>query len=85
MASTGAPGLRIREALAVRESDLDPTRGAVLVRYGKGGRRPEIGMDRWGWQQIAPWLDFRMTLPIGTLLCVLTGLPRGIGGSAARM
>ena len=42
-------GLRISEALAVRESDLDGTRGAVLVRRGKGGKRREIGMDRWGW------------------------------------
>ncbi len=39
-------GLRISEALAVRESDLDGARGAVLVRRGKGGKRREIGMDR---------------------------------------
>jgi integrase len=30
-------GLRISEALALQESDLDRTRGAVLVRRGKGG------------------------------------------------
>lgn len=29
-------GLRISEALALAESDLDRTRGAVLVRRGKG-------------------------------------------------
>jgi integrase len=29
-------GLRIGEALALRESDLDPGRGAILVRHGKG-------------------------------------------------
>jgi integrase len=40
-------GLRISEALAVQESDLDQTRGAVLVRRGKGGKRREVGMDRW--------------------------------------
>ena len=40
-------GLRIGEALAVRESDLDGTRGAVLVRRGKGGKWREIGTDRW--------------------------------------
>src|ERR1044071_2967097 len=34
-------GLRISEALALAESDLDPRRGAVLVRRGKGGRRRE--------------------------------------------
>jgi len=30
-------GLRISEALALQESDLDASRGAVLVRRGKGG------------------------------------------------
>jgi integrase len=40
-------GLRISEALALQESDLDRGRGAVLVRRGKGGKRREVGMDRW--------------------------------------
>ena len=40
-------GLRISEALALQESDLDRSRGAVLVRRGKGGKRREVGMDRW--------------------------------------
>jgi len=38
-------GLRIQEALALGERDLDPRRGSLLVRNGKGGRRREIGMD----------------------------------------
>ena len=38
-------GLRISEALALAETDLDRHRGAVLVRAGKGGRRREVGMD----------------------------------------
>jgi hypothetical protein len=42
-------GLRIQEALALAESDLDRRRGALLVRRGKGGRRREVGMDAWGW------------------------------------
>ena len=41
-------GLRISEALDLAETDLDRSRGAVLVRAGKGGRRREVGMDRWG-------------------------------------
>src|SRR5205085_10859703 len=47
-------GLRISEALALQESDLDRGRGAVLVRRGKGGKRREVGMDRWAWEQLDP-------------------------------
>jgi integrase len=50
-------GLRISEALALTESDLDPTRGSILVRAGKGGKRREVGMDRWAWDQLRPWLE----------------------------
>ena len=39
-------GLRIQEALALTEGDLDHRRGALLVRRGKGGRRREVGMAR---------------------------------------
>jgi integrase len=45
-------GLRISEALSLRESDLDRSRGAVLVRRGKGGKRREVGMDRWAWDHL---------------------------------
>jgi integrase len=38
-------GLRIQEALTLAEQDLDPRRGSMLVRHGKGGRRREVGMD----------------------------------------
>jgi site-specific recombinase XerC len=50
-------GLRVGEALALAETDLDRSRGAVLVRRGKGGKRREVGMDRWAWQQLDPWLN----------------------------
>jgi integrase len=36
-------GLRISEALALAESDLDPDRGSILVR--RGGRPPSRGRD----------------------------------------
>jgi integrase len=38
-------GLRIGEAMALTEPDLDPGRGSILVRQGKGGKRREVGMD----------------------------------------
>ena len=70
-------GLRITEALTVTEHDLDPRLGAILVRHGKGGRRREIGMDPWGWDHVRPWLEFRMAMPVGPLLCVTDGPTRG--------
>jgi len=73
-------GLRISEALALTESDLDGDRGAVLIRRGKGGKRREVGMDRWAWEQLAPWLTLRSTLPVGALFCVLRGPTRGRRG-----
>jgi integrase len=42
-------GLRICEALALAEADLDPRRGSQLVRRGKGGRRREVGMGDRAW------------------------------------
>jgi integrase len=41
-------GLRISEALALNEPDLDHRRGALIIRRGKGGRRREVGMGDWG-------------------------------------
>jgi len=70
-------GLRISEALALAESDLDAARGSILVRRGKGGKRREVGMDRWAWEQLGPWLEIRARLPVGRLFCVLRGPTRG--------
>jgi len=70
-------GLRIKEALSLTEVDLDEARGALLVRNGKGGKRREVGMDRWGWEQLRPWLVARAELPVGPLFCVVEGPTRG--------
>ncbi len=66
-------GLRIFEALALAEADLDPRRGSLLVRRGKGGRRREVGMDAWGWEELRRWLELRVELPVGPLFCVING------------
>jgi site-specific recombinase XerD len=70
-------GPRIQEALDLTELDLDPRRRSMLVRRGKGGRRREVGMDDWGFEQLAPGLRARETMPVG---------PRspGCGGAARR-
>jgi site-specific recombinase XerD len=78
-------GLRIREALALGEHDLDHRRGSLLVRNGKGGRRREIGMDDWGFEQLRPWLAARVELPVGPLFCVIDGPTRGQRWSSANV
>jgi site-specific recombinase XerD len=70
-------GLRISEALALNETDLDPVRGSLLVRHGKGDKRREVGMDRWAWTHLNVWLELRRELPVGRLFCVLRGPTRG--------
>jgi site-specific recombinase XerD len=76
-------GLRIQQALALAESDLDQRRGALLVRRGKRGRRREVGMDAWGWEQLQPWLELRLKMPVGPLLCVINGPTQGRPWSSA--
>jgi len=76
-------GLRIQEALALTEHDLDPRRGSLLVRNGKGGKRREVGMDAWGWEQLRPWLTARPELPVGPVFCIIDGPTRGRPWSGA--
>jgi site-specific recombinase XerD len=76
-------GLRVQEAHALSEHDLDPQRGSVLVRCGKGRRRREVGMDGWGWENLRPWHSERLELRAGPLFCVIDGPTRGRHCSAA--
>jgi integrase len=78
-------GLRVAEALALGERDLDPRRGSVLVRDAQRGRRREIGMDAWGWEHLSPWLAASLELPPGPLFCVIDGPTRGRPGSSANV
>ena len=75
-------GLRISEALSLTESDLDPSRGSILIRRGKGGRRREVGLDAWAWQHLDAWLEIRVGMRVGTLLCVIDGPTQGRPWSA---
>lgn len=70
-------GLRISEALALNESDLNERENSILVRCGKGGKRRLIGMDAWGWQELHPWLTLREQLPVGTVFPVVLGATAG--------
>jgi integrase len=70
-------GLRISEALALNETDIDERRGSLLIRHGKGDKRREAGMDQFGFEQLAAWLAHRVILPPGPLFCVIDGPTRG--------
>jgi site-specific recombinase XerD len=70
-------GLRISEALALNETDIDTARGSLLIRHGKGDKRREAGMDQFGFAQLAAWLTHRVSLPVGPLFCVIDGPTRG--------
>jgi site-specific recombinase XerD len=70
-------GLRISEALALTETDIDPVRGSLLIRHGKGDKRREAGMDQFGFEQLAAWMAHRVALPVGPLFCVIDGPTRG--------
>jgi site-specific recombinase XerD len=76
-------GLRISEALSLAESDLAPDRGSILVRHGKGDKRRQVGMDRWGWEQVRHWTERRASLPVGNYFCVIHGPTAGRPWAAA--
>jgi site-specific recombinase XerD len=66
-------GLRISEALALEERDLNRGDYAITVRRGKGDKRRISAMDDWGWHELQAWLDVRQRLPFGAVFCVLSG------------
>jgi integrase len=70
-------GLRISEALALNETDVDARRGSLVIRQGKGDKRRQAGMDQFGFEQLAAWLAHRVALPPGPLFCVIDGVTRG--------
>jgi hypothetical protein len=75
-------GLRIQAALDLYERDLDPRRGALLVRSGKGGRRREVGMDDWAGNTSAP--GPRSGLGCQPVRCSASSTARPAGGRGRR-
>jgi site-specific recombinase XerC len=70
-------GQRISEALALSETDVDPARGSVLIRHGKGDKRREVRIDDGGCEHLNRWLEHRVLLPVGPLFCFIDGPTRG--------
>jgi site-specific recombinase XerC len=76
-------GLRIQEALALAEHDLDH-RLRLDPDPQRQGRPPTRGQDgRWGSEQLRPWLNSRTELPVGPLFCIIDGPTRGRPWSGA--
>lgn len=71
-------GLRISEALALQESDLDRDRGAVLVRRGKGGKRREVQRDGAGPRQT------RIAVAPGAVIATLATVVSDLGRRTSR-
>lgn len=70
-------GLRISEALALEERDLNRSDLAITVRRGKGDKRRVSAMDEWAWKELQVWLEARKELPFGAIFCILTGPTAG--------
>ena len=70
-------GLRIGEVL---RADRVRPRSRARRRLGsirQGRQAPRDRDGSLGWEQLAPWLDLRLQLPVGALFCVITGPTQG--------
>ena len=69
-------GLRISEALALEQRDLDLQAGTLRVRHGKGDKSRTVGVDEQTAALLARWLDRRRALAPGArapMFCTLAG------------
>jgi site-specific recombinase XerD len=55
-------GLRVDEALALKPSDVNPERGTILVRHGKGDRARTVAIDDGAIAIVQRWMDMRAEL-----------------------
>jgi site-specific recombinase XerD len=54
-------GLRVGEALALQQKDVDLRIGSITVLHGKGDRRRTVGIDPGAAPHIERWMDVRRT------------------------
>jgi site-specific recombinase XerD len=71
-------GLRISEALDLKPSDLDASKGTIRVLHGKGDKARTVGMDPMAFGIVQNWMTVRSTLGYNghnPLFCTLKGGP----------
>lgn len=71
-------GLRISEALALQEKDVDLFGGRLVVQRGKGGKRRVVGLDQGTIDALGGWLKRRaeiMPTVTAPLFCTKHGGP----------
>jgi site-specific recombinase XerD len=66
-------GVRISEALAFEETDLNRSERSLVVKRGKGGKRRPVVIDEWGLDELERWLRIRQEFPPGAIFCVIRG------------
>jgi site-specific recombinase XerD len=74
-------GLRITEALELRERDLNHSTGTIRIRRGRNGKSRTVGMDDAGWAAVRLWLAARATLdvaPDAPVFCLTERGKRGL-------
>jgi len=72
-------GLRVSEALQLRETALDEGQSTLLVRHAKRGKSRTVPMDGTAWSYLSRWLERRRGLQGVTrsspVFCTLEGGP----------
>lgn len=75
-------GLRITEALSLKEGDFDPDRGTLTVHRGKGGKRRVCGITPVAKAQLSVWLERRRGLGLNGRQPIFCQLKPGIRGNS---
>lgn len=71
-------GLRIAEALALRECDVDLENCSIRILRGKGNKSRTVGVDAFCCEYLTRWFRTRKRLGIdGPIFCTFTGANKG--------